>query len=222
MNRSLAVLDSRREEAKVVTSRRDPILGDVSRLHEMRDNHVKGNLVMSRSRFLERHYGKAMVQKVAERVSLEARTLLLDPPAAYAWQPLGPLIEVDAAIVAQAMGGDVGQMRGFGAEIASYDLSTVYRVFIRATMSPMRIMDRLPGIYGEYFKRGRLVASGIDGSRGRLEFSGALLPSYLCTFGFAGWIEAALGLAGAKAVDVVSLKCQHYGDPTCTLAVQWR
>jgi uncharacterized protein (TIGR02265 family) len=195
----------------------DDFFGDLRLARAVRGNQVKGNLVLSRGRFLKQTYGQAAFDDVCGRVGPTARALLTHPPVAFAWEEAEPLYEVDRAIVMGPMRGRVEAMRAFGAEIASYDLSTVYRLLIRVTMSPAKMFGRLPEVYSEYFRGGRFVT----GADGRLDLRDTVVPRYLCQFGICGWIETALKLAGARAVVIETTACRHQGDPMCTYRICW-
>ena len=77
----------------------DSTLGNPALAAEIDRVEVKGNLVMSRGRYLRKHFGSGGLQDVAARVDGEARSWLESPPPAYAWVQLRPLIEIDRAIV---------------------------------------------------------------------------------------------------------------------------
>src|SRR5512143_2168278 len=105
-------------------ARIDPILGDLSRLGEMRSNAVKGNLMNSRIWYVRDRYGDKELRRIAETVPT-ARPWIEKPPLPFVWCSFGDMIDFDKAILEGPMGGDFEKMRDFGSAIAKHDLPTL-------------------------------------------------------------------------------------------------
>src|SRR5690348_7724036 len=105
----------------------DPVFGRADKT-EWKRYEVKGNLVAARARYVEEHWGKDAIADVARRLEGPARALFASRVLPFAWHSLATLAEIDAAIIAGPMGGDVTKMKEFGWAVAKYDLSTLYKM----------------------------------------------------------------------------------------------
>jgi hypothetical protein len=198
----------------------DPVLGDPRFAARIRAMRTKGNLVAWRRRWLERSHGAGAVAALAERLAPEAREYLLDPPAHFSWVSLGPLVELDRALVLGPMGGDVTKMRAFGREIGRGDLSTVYRLAVQLAVSPAMIPGRIARTWTSYFQPGEAFVQEA-GARHALVGTTEPLPEYLCAQGISGWIEGALALAVPDGTGVEHVACVHRGDAGCRWRMWW-
>jgi hypothetical protein len=185
-----------------------------------RSGQVKGNLVNSRARYVEEHWGEAALKTLRERLSGDARAYVTDHFVTGNWYAYKPLIEVDVAIIEGPMGGDWTQMRQFGAEIAFYDLRSLYRALIRMS-TPSFLLGHIGIAYGLYFKGGKMFSPGGDASHRTIVLEGGASPRYMCTYGFTGWFCAAAEAAGARRVRGVHSRCQHLGDRACEWQMEW-
>jgi hypothetical protein len=222
----------------------DPIFGDLQYLDEMLRTHVKGNLVRARSRYLKEKYGDAVFMDVADSVPSEARSYLFEPPLVSSWVLAGPMCEIDRAIVAGPMKGDVTRMFEFGENIAAYDLPNVYRSVLTMLSRPSFLMGRMGMIYGMYFKEGDMHAETMTASAFRrarssiypglwtkqaepttrgatVTLKGHVLPFYMCCYGVSGWFSAALATYGVKDKGIKHVACRHRGDSKCRWAITW-
>lgn len=201
------------------TSSFDPILGDLSLLGEMRRMEVKGNLVHSRPRYVAERHGEGALRSLAAKLPEVAAAYLLKPPFASAWVGVEPLMHVDRAIVEDCMGGDLEQMRGLGEEIAAYDLSTVYRMFLKAGV-PAFVLQSVAVAYATYLRPGEATAS-VAGNTAELVLDDATLPLYLCQYGVVGWLTAALQMSGATSIQLEHTECRHRGAGACRWQASW-
>ena len=199
---------------------RDSILGDLSLYERTCAIETKGNLIGSRRRYLELEFDSKVFQAVADELGPAARGYLLDPPLDFAWAPYEPLIELDYFITRVAMSGTVSRMKHFGAEVAKYDLPLKYRVLFKVG-SPAFVFKRLNMAYSAYLRPGRLEIE-TEPRSGTVVLHGAAFPLYMCSFGMAGWMRAALELSGGKNVAVKHSHCVHRGDPRCTYHASWQ
>jgi hypothetical protein len=199
----------------------DPILGDPKFSDEKHHIHTKGNLVAWRKRYVLANYGPAGVDDVSRRLSETSKDVFLSPPTAFSWGPIGPMIDIDYAIVQGPMKGDVTKMFHFGAEIGTGDLSTIYKLVVRVGVSPKMLISRIPDMWRTYF---RDLAGTLDTSEStntRFTVKHFVLPYYLCSQGVTGWFTAGGLLTGAKDLTVAHDRCVHRGDPDCSWAFTW-
>ena len=153
-------------------------------------------------------------------VGEEARAVLSREILPFRWYPMTVLAEIDRAIVEGPMGGDVTQMKGFGSEIARYDLPTLYKMLFRLG-TPAFVVKRLNIAYATYIHGGGVRIEVPRAGHAEVRLHDAVLPKYLCTHGISGWITAALELSGAQAVHVAESTCLHDGAETCQWSASW-
>ena len=199
----------------------DSVIGDVRRNDEMRANLVKGNLVNSRAWYLREHHGASALAAVARALPDEARAYLLQPSLTFSWRAMGPLIDIDAAIVRLAMAGDVGMMKTFGALIATHDLPTIYKVFFKVG-TPSFVMGKVSVACGMYFKDTTLRSETVSPNHTVVTLVGRHWPFYLCAYGVQGWFAAAVELSGGIGASAKHTTCVHRGDDECRWDVRWR
>lgn len=199
----------------------DPVLGDPVLLARALTHEVKGNLLAARSRDVLEAFGRSALDDLLVRVPDPARRHLIDRPQAFSWYPIGEMIEIDRLLVLGPMQGDIGRMRAFGHEIASYDLPTIHKVLFYVG-TPSFVLKRIGIAYGMYFRGGSAHAEAIDDSTMRVRFEDAAYPLYLCAHGISGWLAAAVELSGGKHVAVEHERCVHAGDAACGWNVGWQ
>jgi hypothetical protein len=185
-----------------------------------RSGQVKGNLVNSRARYVQEHWGDGELRALRERLSGDARAYVTEHFPTGNWYAYKPLVEVDAAIIAGPMRGDWTQMRQFGAEIAFYDLRSVYRALIRMSTAGF-LLSHIGIAYALYFKGGKMFSPEGGAKHRIIVLEGGASPRYMCTYGFTGWFCAAAEAAGAKRVRGEHTRCQHLGDRTCDWRIEW-
>jgi hypothetical protein len=180
-----------------------------------KDWTLKGSLVRSRRRYLAQHAPGA-IETIRAALDAEGRHYLDGDVLVSERMPVGPLVALDEQIVLHAMDGDVSRMQSFGREIASFDLEGgLYRGMLRAVGGSISL--RVYAIaYQSYFQPGSIETVHSDERSTTLALRGVVLPRYMCTHGFTGYIERLLELAGATRR--VTHDCAHEGADVCS----WR
>lgn len=180
---------------------------------------VKGNYLSSRPRYVLEEHGREVFQRVAERLEGPTREAFENPPLPFTWNPFELLMAMDQAIIAEAMGGDVTQMRRFGQLIARYDLSLVYKVLFRVG-TPSFVLGRSGMAYKQYIRGGEM-SSKTESDAGVVELERIALPRYLCEYGVSGWLESAVEMSGGRDVTVSHEACRHRGSVRCSWRLSW-
>ncbi|WP_437820220.1 hypothetical protein [Sorangium sp. So ce1078] len=195
-----------------------PFLGDPQILGE--GNLVKGTLIGSRAQALRQSYGDRFVVDLSRRLSPQAARYLGDPPIPSTWNELGPLIEIDCALLHGVFAGRMEKMRHFGADVARNDLTTIYKAMALGG-SPSMLFKRFGLVFRTYFKYGDFSVRTASDVSGTATLSGGGLPLYMCSQGISGWIEAGLALSGSRRIAVEHTTCRHRGALRCTWAISW-
>jgi hypothetical protein len=198
----------------------EPVFGDPALAERIAKHEIKGNLLAARPSYVRERWGDEALQAVASRLEPATRALVLGEILPFRWYPLPVMAEVDRAIVEGPMEGDAALMKDFGATIARYDLTTLYRVLFRVG-TPAFVIRRINTAYRAYIKGGSMAAETPTSLSARVSLVDGAFPLYLCTWGVAGWLTAALELSGAQAVDVRETHCVHRGDARCTWQASW-
>jgi hypothetical protein len=176
---------------------------------------LKGSLVRSRRRFLAKAPASALAA-VRAALSPEALHYLEGDVLVSARMACEPLIELDEQVVRHAMGGDPKGMLAFAREIATYDLDGgLYRGMLRIIGGALSLRVYATA-YETYFHPGRIVVLESDARGATLGLEGVVLPRYMCTYGFAGYIERLLEIA--RSPRPVRHECRHEGAGRCA----WR
>jgi len=197
----------------------DPVLGRDDK-REWVSYQVKGNLLAARPRYVREKWGEAAVMDVASRLDPAVRPLFEREVLPFSWHSFGALGAIDKAIVDGPMGGNMALMKHFGATIARYDLSTLYKMLFKLG-SPDFIVRRVGVVYRTYVKGGGMAAADVHRGEAFVRLSEGSLPRYFCGFGVPGWFTAALELSGGKRVDVDEVECIHTGAARCVWRARW-
>ncbi|HSQ65923.1 MAG TPA: hypothetical protein VLM85_22030 [Polyangiaceae bacterium] len=197
----------------------DPILGDLTRLDEMRSGGVKGNLMTSRIWYVRDRFGEKELQRIAAAVPA-ARAIVEKPPLPFVWCSFGDMIDVDRAILEGPMGGDLEKMREFGGAIAKHDLPTLYKVLFKVG-TPRFLMKRVGIVAATYIRDSPMKGEDMSDGGVRVVQTGKTFPYYFCGFGVCGWFEAAIELSGGKNIRVVHSACRHRGAENCAWDNHW-
>jgi hypothetical protein len=198
----------------------DPVLGRADK-RAWADYQVKGNLLAARPRYVRERWGDDAVRDVASRLDASIRPLFDGTILPFYWYPFAPLATIDNVIINGPMAGDAAQMKDFGATVARYDLSTLYKMLFKLG-TPGFVIRRVGVVYKTYIKGGGIAAADVSDGDARIRLTEGNLPRYFCEHGVPGWFTAALELSGGKEVDVRETECIHTGSRACTWHARWR
>jgi predicted hydrocarbon binding protein len=198
----------------------DPALG-LSDKGEWRAYHVKGNLVASRPRYVREKWGDLGYADVASRLRPPARAIFEGTILPFAWYDFPDMAEIDRAIVAGPMGGNVSKMKAFGSTIARYDLPTLYKVLFKIG-TPSFFMKRINAVYSTYIRGGAMATSSVSKDHAVVTQTEGDFPFYFCDQGIPGWFTAAIELSGGRQVRVAQIECVHMGGARCTWDAEWK
>ena len=180
---------------------------------------ARGRLVAARRRYVVERAGESALGDIAQGLSAEASKLLLDPPLAFSWQPVRPLVEIDLAILDRLMLGSLSSMKQFGGDIARHDLPVVFKPLLRLA-KPEFLVSKTHFLLQSYFRPGGVKVVELGARRATVQMQDLLVPHYLC-IGIAGWMRSALQLTGSKHATVLHKACIHKGDPFCVNVITW-
>ena len=198
----------------------DPVFGDPALKPRFTRHQVKGSLLAARPRYVRERWGEDGVKRVIERLAPEIRAVLASEILPFAWYPFDQLAEVDRSIVEGPMGGDLSAMKDFGATIARYDLSTIYKVLFKLG-TPAFVVRRVNVAYSTYIRGGTMRGETPNAGEGTVTLVDGAFPKYFCRYGVAGWMTAAVELSGGKHARFDEVECIHDGAPTCKWRGRW-
>ncbi|AUX42906.1 hypothetical protein SOCE26_043440 [Sorangium cellulosum] len=193
-----------------------PFLGDPRIVAE--GNYVKGTLLSARAQAIRQNYGDRFVADLGRQLSPQAARYLLVPQLPSSWNELGPMTEIDLALLNGVFGGKLEKMRHFGADVARHDLTTVYKTM---SGSPSLLFKRIGLVFKTYFKFGDMSTANVSEVSGTVTLSGGGIPYYVCSQGILGWLEGGLQLSGSRRIAVDHTACRHHGAPRCVWSVSW-
>lgn len=174
---------------------------------------IKGSVVKMRRRYLEAH---GQLDAVRSVLSGDALKYVNGDVMVSSRLPYPPLVDVDRAITTHAMGGDVAKMHLFGRENATHDLGGgLYRGILKLIGGRLSI-SVYSTAYQMYFSPGRIESRADDDGVVTIALRDLVLPRYMCTYGFTGYVDRMLELAGAPSK--LEHNCVHDGASACT----WR
>jgi hypothetical protein len=197
----------------------DPALG-LAQKSAWRAYQIKGTLLASRPRYVREQWGDAGLADVASRLSPALRAVFQGSPLPFAWYPFAEMAEIDQAIVAGPMGGDLSHMKRFGSTIARYDLPTLYKMLFKLG-TPSFVVKRINLAYSTYIRGGTVEASSVSKDRAVVTLTEGDFPFYFCDQGIPGWFHAAIELSGGTGVRVTQVECVHKAGARCVWEARW-
>jgi hypothetical protein len=131
------------------------------------------------------------------------------------------MMEMDQRILEGPMGGDFAQVQRLAAEVAAFDMTSIYSAFLKRLSTPAFLMNRIHILHKLYIRDG--MAEGRSESPGRATVTlwNGVLPHYFCKWGITGWIEGALALYHAKNIEVEHPVCRHKSASVCQWEIRW-
>ena len=147
---------------------------------------------------LLREGGEPAWESLLAKVSEPCRQTFARPIGLYEWIPAAHSGELSQAYLATA---DEAYTYRRGLESAREQLTVLNRWLLRL-MSQSFLIDNLPRLFAFYYKGGRVVVDELEPGHARVSlWADAFYPDWY-EHGLSGWLEAALGLTGAKEVVV--------------------
>ncbi len=166
------------------------------------DSHeVKGTAVLSILGYVTSTYGEEGLERWRASLSPEARALAAGRLSATSWYP-GPLaMEMRRAIIDLFYVGDRSRIRELGMFSAQRGLTGVYKLAVKVG-SPMWVVDRLSMVFTSYFRPGAVILP--DRAPGSVvgTLEGFPDKSGIMEEVFAGFVQKALDISGARDVSV--------------------
>ena len=181
---------------------------------------VKGQAIRARRRYVLEKFGEPGLQALAKSLDPPSLDYLNSTVLPSSWYQLGPLYQLDRAIVGTLMKGDRSQMRQLGRDVAQYDLTTLYKLFFRIG-SPSFILGRVAVAFSQYTRPGKMDSEAGSDHERTVEMSGVVVAGYMCAEVYSGWMEAAVTMSGGKSPHAQHSACQHRGDRSCIWKVSW-
>ncbi len=180
---------------------------------------VKGNILKARMGFVKERFGDPGLEKVLNRMSEDDRKVLRTA-INVAWYDFGLGARLDKAIVAALAGGDTRLFEEMGRASARDNLTTVHSNFLQPR-DPQKFMAKAGLIYGFYYDTGRRTWQPTGPTSGVLTTTGSETYSTADCATVIGWYKEALGMLGAKNIDIVEETCCARGDQACRYNVKW-
>jgi hypothetical protein len=182
---------------------------------------VKGNVLLSRIAFVQKHFGEAGWEKVLAALPPEDARLYSGLVAPVGWYSFETGKRFDDTIVRVLGNGDPKAFEQIGASSARENLSTVHKSFL-SPGDPQRFMSKAPVIYGFYYDTGRRTHEATGPNSCVLTTHDADEFSEVDCMTVLGWHKEALTMCGAQDVTGVQEKCRARLDDTCRYVFRWR
>jgi hypothetical protein len=198
----------------------DALRGDPRLAADVDDNAVKGATILTRRQCAQDLFGAGAVDKVAAALPERSRDAWTKPRFAAAWVPMPQLVDIDAAIIGELLGGDPARLREVAQHSAKLELNALYR-FLLKLGSPGFVVKRLSVAFSTKVRRGRVVDEALVDKGARMVLHDAALPRYYCEHAVPSWGVAAVELTGATGVVSTKEKCRHRGDDVCAWTIRW-
>jgi predicted hydrocarbon binding protein len=173
--------------------------------------------------WLKEKYGKEMLDKVIQRLSLEAAKMLSDPKTGD-WYPVELMREVYDVLDEMFSKKEPRALESLGRFMADHGLRGFMRLAV-SIMSVKTIVWRIGTLWSYYHEGGRADVPVIkdEGAHkeGVMTISGYDAGQGWCKL-MGGYISFVVEATGAKDIKVEKKACISKGDPFCSWLVSWQ
>jgi hypothetical protein len=180
---------------------------------------VKGAVLKSRLAFVERHSGKAAVERVlamlAPGIQRTLRMLFTSN-----WYPFGIGKALDDAIVQVLGGGRPEFFERLGEASAETNLATIHSSYLTRG-DAHGFLAKSPSIYSLYYESGRREYQQTGPKEGVLVTHDAETFSAPDCLTVVGWYRKALEMCGVRGARVTEEGCRAKGGAVCRYRVRW-
>jgi hypothetical protein len=180
---------------------------------------VKGAVLKSRLAFVERHSGKAAVERVLAMLAPDIqRTLRM--LFTSNWYPFGIGKALDDAIVQVLGGGRPEFFERLGEASAETNLATIHSSYLTRG-DAHGFLAKSPSIYSLYYESGRREYQQTGPKEGVLVTHDAETFSAPDCLTVVGWYRKALEMCGVPGARVTEEECRAKGGAVCRYRVRW-
>jgi len=181
---------------------------------------VKGVVLLARQEFVQEHFGQEAWETVLLALPVQDRELLERAIYAAAWYPFATGERLDKAIVEVLGGGDEDTFEEIGVRSARRSLGKEHRYFLKPG-DPQAFMRQADIIYRFYYDTGYREYTETGPNSGVMTTYEAETFSVPDCLTVVGWYKEALGMCGAKGVEVVEEECRAKGGSCCRYRFRW-
>ena len=181
---------------------------------------VKGNILKARVAFVKERFGEVSLEKVLASLPQGDQDLLGGAVVSSGWYEFALGERLDKAIVSVVGGGDTRIFEEMGRASARENLATVHRNFLEPR-DPQKFLAKAPTIYRLYYDTGHRTWEPTGPTSGILTTVDSETFSTPDCATVIGWHKEALGMLGAKNVQMVEETCRARGDEVCRYRVSW-
>ena len=181
---------------------------------------IKGSSIAARLTWIRLHHGEGGIEALATEVSPELGEILASGADVAAWYLMEHFVELNQAIDAHFGEGDLAMVRQLGRYAAEANLTTVFRLFLKAGTVNW-ILSRASRLWSMHYNSGQLLVREFPDNEVELEIRDFAIPSRVHCLSVQGWTERAAELTGAREVHLQEVDCRARGDERCRFRVEW-
>ncbi|MEW6758728.1 MAG: DUF2378 family protein [Acidobacteriota bacterium] len=181
---------------------------------------IKGNVLIARRAFVEKHFGAEGWRKVMEALPPHDREAFGEGITAMLWYPFALGRNLDDAIVRVLGRGNESVFEEIGAESARANLTGVHKDFLTPG-DPQAFMANMPTVYRFYYDTGRRAHEATGPTSCVLTTYDADSFSAVDCLTVVGWLKEGLRMCGASNPAVVEETCRARGGDCCRYRVRW-
>jgi uncharacterized protein (TIGR02265 family) len=182
---------------------------------------IKGNVLLSRLRYVRERGGEEAFEQVMARLTPEDQKILRGWILHISWYPFELNQRLDAAIARVFSPDDKSRVfLEMGRASAEANLAGPQKPFLRDG-DPHAMLSNAGKIYAAYYQAGRRTYEKTGERSGVLRTFDAESYSATDCLTVVGWHERAVELCGGKDVKIVETRCRARGDPNCEYALSW-
>jgi uncharacterized protein (TIGR02265 family) len=181
---------------------------------------VKGAALVARKSFVVEEFGEEAWDRVLASLPAADAEVLRGVVLTSGWYPFELNERLDEAIGATFGDGGVEIFERIGARSAVANLEGPHAAFL-AKGDPERFLQTTETIYRFYYDKGRRTYEPTGPGEGVITTHDAEAFSRADCLTVIGWYKKALGMCGAKRVQITEESCRAEGGETCRYRVRW-
>jgi uncharacterized protein (TIGR02265 family) len=172
-------------------------------------------------KYIRDTYGEEGFQKVLAALEAQDRDVVMSKDQTLPWYPARAFINLIRAVDKIYGKGDYALCREIGEFSANDSFTGIYRVFIQFA-NPRFIINRAALVWRMVYDTGNAEVSYVEDKVITFKIKDFDSPDKALCKEIEGYLETAIGLSGARNVQVSETHCRCSGGEYCEYEIRWQ
>ena len=172
-------------------------------------------------KYIRNTYGEGGFQKILVSLDPQDRDVVMSKDETLPWYPAHSFINLIRTVDKVYGKGDYALCREIGRFSANDSFTGIYRVFVQFA-NPRFILNRAALVWRMVYDSGNAEVLYIEEKAVNFKIKDFDSPDKALCEEIGGYLEKAIGLSGARNVEVSEIKCRCSGGEYCEYQISWK